>query len=174
MLTNQQLLCKIDLLKFQQVYFDGGISVIGRFETFSLALSEIMSSWNKIASEEMKAFGLKGSCVIYLIALYKSDDGITAANLCEMCNRDKAEVSRSISAMEKKGLVTRTNTTVNGYRANITLTDDGREATRILRERVKLAVEKGGEGLSEEERESFYNALEIIGGNLKRMSREGL
>ena len=148
--------------------------MIGRFETFSLALSEIMSSWNKIATEEMKPFGLKGSSVIYLIALYKNTEGLTAANLCEMCNRDKAEVSRIISAMEKKGLVVRKNTTVNGYKANITLTDEGRETTRILRERVKLAVEKGGEGLSENERESFYNALEIIGGNLKRMRREGL
>ncbi len=148
--------------------------MIGRFETFTLALSEIMSSWNKIAAEEMKPFGLKGNAVIYLIALYKHPDGLTAANLCEMCNRDKAEVSRTISSMEKKGLVLRKNTTVNGYRANITLSDEGREATRILRERVKLAVEKGGEGLSEEERDSFYNAIEIIGRNLKKMSKEGL
>ncbi len=148
--------------------------MIGRFETFTLALSEIMSSWNKIAAEEMKPFGLKGNAVIYLIALYKHPDGLTAANLCEMCNRDKAEVSRAIASMEMKGLLVRKNTTVNGYRANITLTENGREATRILRERVKLAVEKGGEGLSEEERESFYNSLEIIGENLKRMSKEGI
>ncbi len=148
--------------------------MIGRFETFSLALSEIMSSWNKIATEEMKSFGLKGGSVIYLISLYNSADGLTAANLCEMCNRDKAEVSRSITTMEKKGLVTRTNTTVNGYKANITLTDAGRETARILREKIKLAVEKGGEGLTEEQRESFYNALEVIGRNLKRISKEGL
>lgn len=148
--------------------------MVGRFEVFTLALSEMMSSWNKIATEEMKAFDLKGNAVIYLIALYKHPEGLAAVNLCEMCNRDKAEVSRAVSAMEKKGLVIRTNTTVNGYKANITLTDEGREATRILRERVKLAVEKGGEGLSEEERENFYNALSVIGANLKRISREGL
>lgn len=148
--------------------------MIGRFETFTLALSEIMSSWNKIATEEMKPFGLKGNSVIYLIALFKHPDGLTAANLCEMCDRDKAEVSRAISAMEKKGLVTRTNTTASGYRANITLTDEGRKTTHILRERVKLAVEKGGEGLSEGQRDEFYNALSVIGGNLKRISKEGL
>ena len=148
--------------------------MVGRFEVFTLALSEIMSSWNKIASEEMKTFGLKGNCVIYLIALYKHPEGLTAVKLCDMCDRDKAEVSRAISSMEKKGLVVRTNTTVNGYRANITLTDEGREVTRILREKVKLAVEKGGEGLSEEQRECFYNALSVIGANLKRMSKEGL
>ena len=148
--------------------------MIGRFETFSLALSEMMSSWNKIATEEMKKYGLKGNCVIYLIALYKNTDGLTAASLCDMCNRDKAEVSRAISAMEKKELIKRTNTTVNGYRANITLTEEGRKVTKELRDRVKLAVEKGGEGLTKEQRENFYTSLEIIGENLKKMSKEGL
>lgn len=148
--------------------------MVGRFEVFTLGLSEIMSSWNKIAADEMRAFGLKGTYVIYLIALYKHHEGLTSANLSEMCNRDKAEVSRAIKALESKGLVVRENTTVNGYRAKITLTEQGREATKILRERVKLAVEKGGEGLKEEEKESFYSALKIISDNLKRISKYGL
>ncbi|MBE7034235.1 MAG: MarR family transcriptional regulator [Ruminococcaceae bacterium] len=148
--------------------------MVGRFEVFTLGLSEIMSSWTKIASDEMKPFGLKGTYVIYLIALYKHPEGLTSANLSEMCNRDKAEVSRAIKALESKELIVRENTTVNGYRAKITLTEKGRESTKALRERVKLAVEKGGEGLSEKERDSFYSALEIISANLKKISREGL
>lgn len=154
--------------------FLGELAMIGRFEVFTLGLSEIMSSWNKIAADEMSAFGLKGTYVIYLIALYKHHEGLTSANLSEMCNRDKAEVSRAIKALESKGLIVRENTTVNGYRAKITLTRQGREATKTLRERVKLAVEKGGDGLTEEQRESFYNALEIISANLKKISKEGL
>jgi len=148
--------------------------MVGRFEVFTLGLSEIMSSWNKIAADEMSHFGLKGTYVIYLIALYKHPEGLTSANLSEMCNRDKAEVSRAIKTLEAKGLVERENTTVNGYRAKITLTTQGRESTKALRERVKLAVEKGGEGLSEEERDSFYSALETISANLKKISKEGL
>ena len=148
--------------------------MIGRFEVFTFGLSEISTSWNKIAADELKPFGLKGSYVIFLIALYKHPEGLTAANLSERCNRDKAEVSRAISAMEKKELIKRTNTTVNGYRANITLTEEGRKVTKELRDRVKLAVEKGGEGLTKEQRENFYTSLEIIGENLKKMSKEGL
>jgi len=148
--------------------------MVGRFEIFTLGLSEIMSSWTKIASDEMKPFGLKGTYVIYLIALYKHPEGLTSANLSEMCNRDKAEVSRAIKALESKELIVRENITVNGYRAKITLTGKGRESTKALRERVKLAVEKGGEGLSEQERDSFYSALETISANLKKISREGL
>ena len=148
--------------------------MIGRFEVFSFALTELISSWNKIAADEMKPYGLKGSCVIYLIALFKMPEGLTAAKLCEMCSRDKAEVSRSIRILEEKGFVTRTNTTVTGYRANIKLTEKGREATNSLRERIKLAVEKGGKGLSDEQREVFYNALATISENLKEISKDGL
>ena len=77
--------------------------MIGRFETFTLSLSEITSSWNKIASDELKPYELKGAYVVYLIALYKYENGLTAVNLCEMCNKDKAEVSRAIKILEEKG-----------------------------------------------------------------------
>ena len=147
---------------------------IGRFEVFTLALSEIMSNWNKIATEELRPYGLKGGYVVYLIALFKAPDGLTAANLSQMCNRDKAEVSRAIKLLLEKGFVSRTNTTSTGYRASITLTKKGREVTHTLRERVKLVVEKGGEGLSDNEREIFYNALETISRNLKSISEDGL
>ena len=146
----------------------------GRFEIFTLALSEMTSSWNKIATEELKPYGLKGGYIVYLIALFKKPDGLTAANLCEICNKDKAEVSRAIKALEGSGFVTRTNTTVSGYRASITLTEKGREITHALRERIKLIVEKGGAGLTENQREVFYDALSTISENLKAISKEGI
>ena len=148
--------------------------MVGRFEVFTLGLSEIMSSWNKIATDELKPFGLKGTCVIYLIAMYKHPEGLTAANLSEMCNRDKAEVSRAIKTLESKNFIVRENVTVNGYRAKITLTDEGYCVTTTVRERIKLAVEKGGEGLTESQREDFYLALETIAKNLKDISKNGL
>lgn len=148
--------------------------MIGRFETFSLALNEMLTSWNKIASDELKPYGLKGSYVIYLVALYKYEEGLTSANLCEMCSKDKAEVSRAVKELEKKGFIKRKNTTVNGYRALISLTEEGKKSTCQLRERIKLAVEKGGKGLSDEQRENFYAALKLISLNLKEITKEGL
>ncbi len=145
--------------------------MIGRFEVFTLALSEMTSSWNKIATEELKPYGLKGSCIVYLIALYKIPDGLTAANLCEMCNRDKAEVSRAIKLLEDKGFVVRKNTNPSGYRANITLTDNGKKITSELREKIKLLVEEGGRGLTEQERDIFYDALARISCNLKSIAQ---
>ena len=57
---------------------------------------------------------------------------------------------------------------------NIRLTEEGKKATYELRERIKMAVEKGGDGLSDEEREHFYYALQVIAKNLQDISREGL
>ena len=148
--------------------------MIGRFETFTLSLSKLSSYWNKIAAEEMAAYGLKGSYIVYLIALFKTDTGLTSANLSEMCARDKAEVSRSVRALEEKGLIKKELTDGNSYRAKITLTEAGRTMTSALRERIKLAVERGGAGLTEEERETFYRGLETISHNLQEISRVGL
>jgi len=148
--------------------------MIGRFENFSLGLSQLTSAWNKIANEELKPFGLKGRASVYMIALYKSEEGLTGANLSEICHRDKAEVSRVISEMAKKGLVVKEQGTGNGYRAKIRLTEAGKKATYELRERIKLAVEKGGQGLSDEERDHFYLALQVIAKNLTDISEKGL
>lgn len=148
--------------------------MIGRFEIFSLGLTQLTSSWNKIANEELKILGLKGRAAVYMIALYKSEEGLTCTNLCEICHRDKAEASRVISEMEKKGLVVREMENGNAYRAKIRLTKEGKKATYELRERIKLAVEKGGSGLSDEEREHFYHALQVIAKNLQEISKEGL
>lgn len=148
--------------------------MIGRFEIFSLGLTQLTAAWNKIANEELKPFGLKGRASVYMIALYKSEEGLTITNLCEICHRDKAEASRIISEMEKKGMVTREQGSANGYRAKIRLTEEGKKATYELRERIKMAVEKGGNGLSDEEREHFYYALQVIANNLQEITKEGL
>lgn len=148
--------------------------MLGRFETFTFAISEISQCWNKIASEEMKAYNLKGAYAIYLVALYRNSEGITAAKLCEMCNKDKAEISRAVSLMEERELIKREKVGANGYRAKIMLSDKGMKAAKQVKERVAVAVNEGGRGLTDDERNIFYHALEIIAANLKTITKEGL
>ena len=145
--------------------------MIEKFEAFTIAMSEITSSWAKIATSEMARYGLKGPCAKYFITLLKNQEGITAARLCEVCYRDKAEVSRTMSALEKKGLIIRENTGGNSYRALIKLTDAGKAAAEEIAKRVEFAVELGGEGIEEKDREKFYSCLEIIAKNLKKFSK---
>lgn len=148
--------------------------MIGRFETFTYAITEISKYWNKIAVEEMKVYELKGAYAIYLVSLNRFPDGITSAQLCEICSKDKAEISRAVSLMEQRGLIIREHKGDNMYRALIKLTEKGKTAAAQIRERAQKAVEAGGRGVSKEDRETFYNVLGTISENLKKISKEGL
>lgn len=151
-----------------------GVSVIDRFERFSLFLSEIVRYWHKIAADELERYGLKGACAVYFTALYRYPEGITAKQLGEMCGKDKSDVSRAISQMEQKGLVVKRGVNDNLYRARLVLTEDGRAAAEHINERAQRAVELGGKGLSDEHRAIFYESLARIAANLQTLSTEGL
>ena len=144
---------------------DRGMS---RFEQFSVSIFSITHYWNRIATEEMREHGLKGSYALYLLTLYAAQDGITAAQLCEMTQRDKADVSRAVSIFQEKGFVEEYGG--NRYRAPIKLTDKGKQVAANIRKKADSALQTAGEGLSEEMRRNMYKALEIISANLKEMS----
>lgn len=148
--------------------------MLNRFERFSYAITEISHCWHKIATEEMKQYGLKGTHAVYLVTLARYPEGITATQLGEITRRDKADVSRSVTALLDKGIIHREENDKKTYRAKLTLTDAGREAMRQVQKRVDIAVENGGRGMSEELRERFYQGLEIIAANLQEICREGL
>ncbi len=148
--------------------------MIDRFERFSMAIFEISRHWHKIAADEMEKYGLKGPHCIYLLTMHQHPEGITASALGELCGRDKADVSRMMSIMEKKGLVSKETTQQNLYRGLLKLTEEGIAAAEQVCQRVCVAVESAGKGLDDMRRAFFYEALELISGNLRRISRDGL
>ena len=64
-----------------------------RFEAFTVLLSKLNRCIKRMKAEQMAQFQLKGphvSCLYYL-----SEAGaLTAAQLCERCEEDKAAISR--------------------------------------------------------------------------------
>lgn len=148
--------------------------MVERFERFSFAISEISKHWHKIAGEEMEKYGLKGPHATYLLTISHYDEGITAPQICELCGKDKADVSRMMSIMEQKGLVTKEGIHQNLYRGVFKLTDEGKMAAEHVRKRASLAVELAGKDLTDEKRAIFYEALESIVMNLREISKEGL
>ena len=148
--------------------------MLDRFERFSFLISEVSRSWHKIASDEMEKYGRKGPHSVYLITMKRYPEGVTAPQLCELCGKDKSDVSRMMSIMEKKGLVKKEGVHQNLYRGVFKLTKDGLEAAEYLAKRVNLAVELAGKELSDENRKIFYDTFEIISSNLRQISKEGL
>ena len=138
-----------------------------RFETFTLLIARISRSIKRIKSEEMAEFRLKGPHVAFLY--YLSIHGeMTAAELCEHCDEDKAAVSRTLEFLLQNGYVT-TEAISRRYRSPLYLTDRGREIFAALQARIASMEDAASMGLTEEQRSKMYAALELICGNLERL-----
>ena len=174
MLTNQQNHLTLLLLNYQHFVCERRISMVERFEKFSFAMFEISRCWHKIAGEELEKYGIKGSYATYFTVMYRYKEGMTAAQLVELCGRDKADVSRAISLLEKQGLVIRKPNGGNRYRAKLSLTQAGKELSTYIMRRIAVAVELAGKGMNEEQRANFYHCLELITANAQLISKNGL
>lgn len=144
-----------------------------RFERFSLLIADLSRQWHKVATCEMEKYGLKGPHSVYLLILERRPEGVTASQLCELCIKDKADVSRMMSIMEQKGLVYRSSPG-GAYRGLFCLTEEGRRAAEQVRSRSELAVELAGKDLTDLQRAVMYEAMESIAVNLRQLARDGL
>ena len=145
--------------------------MLNRFSQFCFSISAIQRAVQKIERDEMESCGFKGAFAQYLAVMIQYPDGVTAAQLCELCDRDKAAVSRAVSEMEERGLLVRQG---SHYRALLFLTPQGEEMARFVCSRAVVAVAEAGKGLSDAERTAFYSALERIATNLQVICKEGL
>lgn len=148
--------------------------MVSRFEQFTAAIFSINRCIQKIERVEMAKFGLKGPHAQCLLAMSRYPDGITSSQLRDVCDKDKAAISRTVADLEQKGMVVRQANNGNRYRAMLKLTPQGQNAASQVMERARLAVEKAGEGISDEQRAVMYQLLNLIAGRLQTICAEGL
>ena len=148
--------------------------MVTRFEQFTASVASIHRSIQKIERVEMAKYGLKGPHAQCLLAMARYPDGVTAAQLCVHCDKDKAAISRTVAELEAAEMLTRAGSGKNGYRAQLKLTDKGFDAASRVAERAKCAVERAGSGLTDEQRAVFYYAMGLIADNLQNICEEGL
>ena len=140
------------------------------FEAFTVLIARLSRSVKRLKTGEMAEFDLKGphvSCLYYL----SREEGLTAVELCERCDEDKAAISRSLDFLEKNGYISCDSTARKRYRSPLRLTDKGRAVCRRMDEKIDRIASQAGEGLSPEDRETMYRALTLLCGNLKRLCR---
>ena len=147
---------------------------MNRFEQFSLLIFEISKQWHKITTEEMKSFGLRGPHSLYLLTLLNAPEGISAPRLCEVCDKNKADVSRTMATLQEKELVVKVGDNQKQYGGLYVLTKQGVSLAQQIRDRTNLAVELAGRDLDDPSREILYNALKSIADNLKEVSATSL
>lgn len=145
-----------------------------RFEQFSAAIYGIYRDILKIQRNEMTKHNLKGSYALYLTVLRHNPEGLTATQLCEICDKDKAAISRVISELEQKGLVTRVSNRDTFYRAKLKLTESGSRIAEQVDRAAGVAVEMATKGMSEENRKTMYECLGLIAVNLRGICKNGI
>lgn len=146
--------------------------MVERLEMFAGSIACINHYIQKIERVEMAKYGLKGPHTQYLLALYRFPEGLTAAQLCRTCDKDKAAVSRALAELEREGLVARSG--AHSYRCPVTLTQAGYSAAAQVESKARRAVEAANEGLSEEHRAIFYETLDLFAANLRGILEEGI
>ena len=148
--------------------------MIDRFEQFYAAVSGIYHSIQKIERTEMAKYGLKGPHAQCLLAMARHPEGITAARLCQICEKDKAAVSRTLGELENAGMVICKDAAGKRYRSMLVLTDSGMEIASNVKDLVHLAVSRASEGYGPEQRQTFISVLGMIAGNLQSLSEGGI
>ena len=141
-----------------------------RFETFTVLISKINRNIRKIKNQEMAEYDLRSphiSCLYYLFLT----EGLTASQLCERCEEDKATISRSLNYLEKNGYLTCESKCAKRYKSPILLTEKGMEVGKKITDKVNLVLDEIGDALSEEDRISFYRSLSIICDRLETISK---
>lgn len=139
-----------------------------RYEQFASSIAGIYHSIQKIEKQLMVEYGSKGIFAQYLAALSRCPEGLTAAQLSELCDKDKAAVSRAVVEMEREGLLYRDD---NRYRVRLLLTESGRKMAEYVSRQATMAVNAGGRGLSDEERVQLQKHLSLIAENLDKISK---
>ncbi len=145
--------------------------MIQRFETFTVLIAKINRSIRRIKLQEMAEHQLGSvhtSCLYYLFC----NKGLTAAELCEHCQEDKATISRALGYLEEKGYILSRESVGKRYKAPIALSEKGHAAGREIAEKIDMVLEAVGSGLSEAEREEFYRCLSIISDGLERAANK--
>ncbi len=139
------------------------------YSIFTLYIAKCNRYIRKLKQEEMETYDLKGPHVSCLYYLYKSDGALTLKELCDVCDEDKAFISRAVDSLEKDGYIVCNSKTEKRYKSPLMLTQKGCDTAKDIVKKIDEIVVSAGEGVTEENREIFYATLKTISNNLKKM-----
>lgn len=142
-----------------------------RFETFTVLINRISRNIRRIKNQEMEEYNLKSAHISCLYYLYQSER-LTASELCERCEEDKATISRALEYLEKNGYLICETKAAKRYRSPLLLTEKGNVTAAKIAEKVDDVLMQVGEGLTEEERSIFYRSLSTISEGLDKIVKE--
>ena len=139
-----------------------------RVQAFTVLITGISRSIHRIKTEEMSEFELRSSHVSCLYYLYKKGS-LTAREICDLCEEDKANISRAVKYLEEKGYVFCESEEKKRYQSPLCLTDSGKEIGKAIVEKIDRVLDVASRGLTDEERAVMYKGLAVVNKNLNEL-----
>lgn len=143
--------------------------MVERFETFTVLINRISRNIRKIKNQEMAEYNLRSAHISCLYYLYSGEE-LTATDLCERCEEDKATISRALEYLESNGYLTSESKSVKRYKTPLVLTDKGIEVAKKISDKISKVLDEIGKGLTEEQRTAFYHGLSVISEGLNNIA----
>ena len=144
-----------------------------RFEKFTVLINRISRNIRKIKNQEMAEYSLRCSHISCLYYLYTSG-GLTATDLCERCEEDKAAVSRALEYLENNGYLICESKSAKRYKSLLRLTDKGLDIGKRIADKIAYVLEEISVEMTEEERIQFYHSLTLISKGLDKIANRGV
>lgn len=144
-----------------------------RFETFTVLINRISRNIRKIKNQEMAEYKLRSSHISCLYYLYCFEN-LTATDLCERCEEDKATISRALDYLETNGYLTCQTKSAKRYKSPFVLTDKGNMVGRSIANKINSVLDLVSEKLTEEERVAFYRSFSIISDSLESVADKSI
>ena len=144
-----------------------------RFETFTMLINRISRNIRKIKNQEMAEYDLRSvhiSCLYYLYL----ENGLTATELCERCEEDKATISRAVEYLESKGYILGEEKPSKRYKTPLLLTKSGEELGKKIANKIGAVLDEVGNCLDDEKRAEFYKSLALISDCLDEVASKGV
>lgn len=141
-----------------------------RFREFSGLVSRAEKALQRVKTENVKDYGLRGVHVSCLLALHERPEGLTATELASVCGVDRAQISRVTAELRGLDLVCEASPGPRRrYRGALELTDEGRAAAAEMAGIVDEKLQRVSGDIPPEELTVFYRVFGAIVERLEKL-----
>ena len=136
-------------------------------DLYTTVLSRVLKKIHLAKSQLMAQYDLKNTTATCLCELWNAPEGLIASELSQLCEMDKAQVSRCIAELVEKGFVYRDSREGQCYRQRHFLTESGKQIANKIVKETEEAKNRMLQGLTAEQVESFCRVIDVIEANVE-------
>lgn len=141
-----------------------------RFREFSGLVSRAEKALQRVKTENVKDYGLRGVHVSCLLALHERPEGLAATELASVCGVDRAQISRVTAELRGLDLVCEASPGPRRrYRGALELTEEGRAAAAEMAGIVDEKLQRVSGDIPPEELTVFYRVFGAIVERLEKL-----